>query len=124
MERILEGQVGRGIGGLRQRCAAHRKLTSKRREKIDKAITYFENHREYMCYDTYLAQGFPIGTGVVESACGHLVKERMDKAGARCCLPGADAMLRLRAIYASGNWKEFLGFHEKRTHQRLYGEAA
>lgn len=124
LERILEGKVGRVIGGLRQRCAAHRKLTSKRREKIEKAITYFENHREYMCYDTYLEQGFPIGTGVVESACGHLVKERMDKAGARWSPPGADAMLRLRAIYASGNWNDFLAFHERKKHQLLYGKAA
>jgi hypothetical protein len=124
LERILEGSVGRVIGGLRQRLAAQRTLSARRREAIERAISYFVNHRQYMEYGKYLAAGYPIGTGVVESACGHLVKQRMSKAGARWSLSGAEAMLRLRAIYASGNWKAFLEFREKREHCRLHQTAA
>jgi len=119
---ILEGRVGHVIGGLRQRLRPS--IRGKRRERLERAIRYFDNHRQYMRYDLYLSQGFPIGTGVVESACGHLVKNRMEKAGARWSPPGADAMLRLRAIHASGNGRDFLALHERREFERLYGKAA
>ena len=37
-----------------------------------------KNKAPYLKYDRYLAQGFPIATGVIEGACRHLVKDRMD----------------------------------------------
>ena len=51
-----------------------------------------------MRYDQYLARGWPIGTGVVEGACGHLVKDRMEQAGMRWTKAGAHAILDLRAV--------------------------
>ncbi len=72
---------------------------SKEKKKlVEKAITYYENHREYLNYDDCLAKGYPIGTGVVESACGHLVKDRMQKSGARWKIIGAEPVLKLRSV--------------------------
>ncbi len=51
-----------------------------------------------MCYDHYLAPGWPIGTGVGAGACGHLVKDRMEQAGMRWTQDGAQAILDLRAV--------------------------
>lgn len=117
--RTLQGKIGYVIGGLRQR-ATKQKLGKRRQKRLQAILTYLQNHRQFMHYDQYLARGFPISTGAVESACGHLVKDRMEKAGARWSIRGGEAMLRLRAIYASGNFDDYLEYHQQREHQRLY----
>jgi hypothetical protein len=60
-----------------------------------------------MKYDEYLAAGYPIGTGVVEGACRHLVKDRMEQTGMRCRNAGAQSVLSLRAIYLNDDWNTF-----------------
>ena len=68
--------------------------------------------------------GLPIATGVIEGACRHLIKDRMDITGARWSLKGAEAVLRLRSLYISGDWHEYWRFHlkqeYKRNHNALY----
>lgn len=118
---ILEGRVGHVIGGLKQR---RDNLKGNQRKALQTTITYLDNHRVYMRYHDYLACGYPIGTGVIESACGHLVKNRMEKAGARWSPQGAEAMLRLRAIHASGDYQDYLDDREHQEHQRLYQRTA
>ena len=78
----------------------------------------------YMHYDEYLARGWPIGTGVVEGACGHLVKDRMEQAGMRWTKAGAQAVLDLRAVRLNGHWDAYWLFHRQQQHQRLYGPSA
>ena len=116
---ILEGKVGYVIGALRQRISKG-KLGKKKRKIVEKAITYYENHREYMHYDEYLAKGYPIGTGVIESACGHLVKDRMQKSGARWKIVGAEPVLNLRSVYANGDWQMYQQLRVKEEYKRLY----
>jgi hypothetical protein len=77
-----------------------------------------------MHYDHYLAQGWPIGTGVVEGACGHLVKDRMEQSGMRWTPDGAQAILDLRAVRLNGDWDTYWQFHRQQQHQRLYGMAS
>ncbi len=60
-----------------------------------------------MKYDEYLEQGYPIGSGVVEGACRHLVKDRMELTGMRWSVPGAQSILRLRAVSLNGDWEQF-----------------
>lgn len=74
---ILEGHVVLVIGGLKQ-TITKRKLSKNKLKSINDVIRYFENHREWMKYDEYLKAGYPIGTGVVESSCGHTVKDRTE----------------------------------------------
>ena len=82
---ILRGRVGYVIGGLRQ-ILTKRTLRKSVRETLAKVITFFHNHRRWMQYDAYLAAGLPVGTGVVESACGSVVKHRMEGEGKRWSL--------------------------------------
>ncbi len=119
---ILEGKVSSVIAGMRIRLTKNR-IRGRRRKDVEKAITYFENHLEYMHYDEYLAAGYPIATGVVESACGHLVKDRMGKAGARWGLAGAESVLKLRCIKASGDWHDFQEIRQQSERHRLYSQA-
>jgi len=104
--RILRGE-GRGvIAGLRQ-MASKRGMKGKRREEIATVCGYFEKHLDRMHYDEYLAAGYPIATGVIEGACRHLVKDRMERSGMRWRLAGAQPMLHVRAVYQSSYWDDF-----------------
>ena len=75
-----------------------------------------------MKYDECLAAGYPIGSGVVEGACRHLIKDRMEHTGMRWLPSGAQAMLDLRATYLNVEWNGFWKFHMEREDQRLYGK--
>lgn len=119
LRRVLEGDVGYMIGGLKQMGTKHRLKSSKRR-RLEKVITYLENNRPYMRYDVCLAQGYPIGSGVVEGACRHVVKDRMEGTGMHWCIAGAQSMLHLRAIYLNGDWDTFQRYRIETATQQRY----
>lgn len=120
--RILKGEVRSVIRGLR-RMATIAGLRGKKREKLEKICGYFEVNAQRMRYDLYLAEGYPIATGVIEGACRHLVKDRMERAGMRWSLAGAQAMLDLRSIYISGQWDKFMAHRIRTETERLYPRA-
>jgi len=117
--RLLRGEVGYVIGGLKQMATKH-KLKGSRAKQLSEVIGYLERNRRFMHYDEYLAAGYPIGSGVVEGACRHLVKDRMELTGMRWCVPGAQAILDLRAVYVNGDWDSFQEHRVKQERRRLY----
>ena len=120
---LLQGRVGYVIGGLRQRLTKHG-LSGARRQALTAVITYLENNRDHMRYDIYLKAGYPIGSGVAEGACRHLVKDRMEQTGMRWTIEGAQAMLHLRATYLNNQWGDFVQERIAREQTRLYGKNA
>lgn len=114
---ILNGKAGLMAGGMR-RSATLQGLCPKARKAVDTCAGYLLNHARYLHYDRYLAQGLPVATGVIEGACRHLVKDRMDVTGARWSLTGAEAVLRLRALKSSHDFEQYWTFHEAREYQR------
>jgi hypothetical protein len=106
LRRILEGDVGRVIGGLKQ-MATKQNLRGAKLRQLQTAIGYLHRNRRFMRYDEHLAAGYPIGSGVAEGACRHLVKDRMERSGMRWVVPTAQAMLDLRAVHASDKWEQF-----------------
>ena len=115
--RVLRGKVVHVAAGIR-RSATLRGLTGQDRQRVDRCADYLLNNAALMRYDEYLADGLPIATGVIEGACRHLVKDRMDLTGARWGLEGAEAVLRLRALRASGDFEAYWRFHEAREYER------
>ena len=73
-----------------------------------------------MCYDQYLAAGYPIASGVIEGACRHFVKDRIERAGMQWTLQGAQAMLDIRNVALNDDWREFNQFRIQRETERLY----
>ena len=73
-----------------------------------------------MNYPTALAGGWPIATGIIEGACRHLVKDRMDITGARWGLPGAQAVLTLRALVSNGDFDPYWRYHLDQEHDRVH----
>jgi hypothetical protein len=65
--------------------------------------------------------GYPIASGAVEGACKNLVKDRMERSGMRWQIPGAEAVLKLRAIKLSSDMDEYWRFHIRKEQERLYG---
>jgi hypothetical protein len=85
---------------------------------IRKTLSCLQNKQAFMDYPRALANGWPIATGVIEGACRHLVQDRMGITGARWGLAGAQAMLWLRAICASGDTDAYWTWHIQQEHQR------
>jgi len=96
-------------------------LAAAPRQVVARAAAYYRRNLPYMRYDEYLARGWPIGTGVVEGACGPLVRDRMEQAGMRWTPDGAQAVLDLRAVRLNGHWDDYWPFHQHLQQQRLYG---
>ena len=119
LERILEGKVGYVIGGLKQ-MGTKGNLSKSKREQLSKVIVYLQNNRQFMKYDEYLAKGYPIGSGVVEGACRHLVKDRMEGTGMRWRVAGAQSMLNLRAVLLNDDWDCFQQYRIELNCQKLY----
>jgi hypothetical protein len=117
--RLLRGEAGYVIGGLKQ-MATKQKLRGSRAGPLRAVIGYLERNRRFMRYDEYLAAGYPIGSGVAEGACRHLVKDRLERTGMHWRVPGAQAILHLRAVYINGEWEAFQQHRIEHEHRRLY----
>ena len=74
-----------------------------------------------MRYDRYLASGYPIATGLIEGACGSLIKDRADRSGSRWSADGIQAVLNLRAVMKNGDWDDYWNYYMAAEHKRLYG---
>lgn len=118
---VLRGRASHVAAGIR-RSATKRGLKPEQRKAADKCAGYLLKYAQYMRYADYLDQGFPIATGVIEGGCRYLVKDRMDITGARWGLEGAEAVLRLRALRASGDFDEYWAFHEACEYERNHSD--
>lgn len=117
--RLLKGEVRAVVSGLRQ-MGTKRTLRGKKREKLAKICGYLENNAHRMRYDVYLAAGYPIASGVIEGACRHFIKDRMERSGMRWTIESAQAMLDMRSISLNGDWDDFIRYRIEKETQRLY----
>jgi hypothetical protein len=116
---ILHGRTGQVITRIARLAADHPPKPGGEHAKIiQKTLHYLDAKQPYLDYQRALAEGWPIATGVIEGACRHLVQDRMGITGARWSLQGAQAMLWLRAIAASGDTDAYWDWHITREHQR------
>jgi len=112
---ILDGRA-RGVAAALRDAAAG--LSAAKRKTADKTARYLDAKAPWLDYPTALAAGWPISTGVIEGACRHLVKDRMDITGARWGAETAEAILQLRALHANGDFDAYWAYHLHREHQR------
>ena len=123
---ILNGKASTVAAAIRRK-ATRRSLPTDRRAGADRCADYLLNKRGYLDYPTALNNGWPIATGIIEGACRHIVKDRMDITGARWGLDGAEAILKLRAVHANGDFDDYWAHHtaqeQRRIHQARYANA-
>jgi hypothetical protein len=116
---VLAGKATKVAGAIR-RAATKAGLEPLQRAGADSCAAYLTNKARFLDYPQALKQGWPIATGVIEGACRHLVKDRMDCTGARWGLDGAEAVLKLRALRSNGDFVEYWRFHVARERQRVH----
>lgn len=116
---ILEGRSGQVVKGLRQ-SVTKRRFRGQKKKTLTSVSGYLHRNRSRMRYDEYLAAGLPIASGAVEGACKNVIKDRMERSGMRWSEDGAEAMVKLRATYLSGDFEEFWAFHIRAEQERLH----
>src|SRR5215469_8577163 len=119
LTQVLQGKVATVVRGLR-RLATEQKLSVAKRKVLRRICRYLDKNRRRMRYDEYLAKGYPIASGVIEGACRHVVKDRMERAGMHWTVAGAQAMLDVRSVSVSGQWQAFQQHRIERATARLY----
>jgi hypothetical protein len=120
--RILSGDVGQVVKGIRQ-SITKRRLSGPKRKTLEAVADYLYRNRTRMRYDEYLANGWPIASGPVEGACKSLIKDRMERSGMRWTEQMAEAIVQLRAVFLSGDFDEYWQFHIGEDQKRLYPDA-
>lgn len=118
-ERILTGQSGQVVKGLRQ-MATKRQLSAANAKTLHGVADYYHHNRTRMHYDRYLANGWPIASGSVEGACKNLIRDRFERSGMRWTPTTAEAMLKMRALYLSGDYDTYWNWHIEQDQKRLY----
>ena len=116
---ILEGHARDVATGIRRRASTAR-LSKDKRKKADDCARYLTNKAAYLDYPNALAKGRPIATGVIEGTCRFLVKDRMAITGARWSVEGAEAVLKLRAVCANGDFPAYWEHHQQNELQRVH----
>lgn len=123
-DRLLALLAGRSGGDVARTIrwweARNKKLDDAAHMAIDTTCGYLADRTRtrLLRYKDALRDGLPIATGVIEGACRHVVKDRMDRTGARWSLTGAEAVLRLRALRASKDFDAYWAFHLEREKDR------
>ena len=118
---LLQSQTDTVIDNL-QKIKQRNRYKPTKKLAIQKVITYIVNHKHMMDYKTYLARGFPIATGAVESACGHFVQCRMERNGMRWSLKGAQNVLNIRAVNKNDDWDQYIKHYINNQQTALFGD--
>jgi hypothetical protein len=117
--RVLKGETKLVISGFRQ-MATKQNMAKTKLKKLERACHYLEKNLSRMRYNEYLKNGYQIASGVIEGACRHFVKDRMERAGMRWSIDGAQSMLNMRSTYLNDDWDDFTQYRMKKEIERLY----
>jgi hypothetical protein len=101
---LSEDRAETVIAGLRSRRATDPAA----REAMDALITYLENQKERLGYDSAKAEGMPIGSGGIESANKFIAHVRLKRSGAWWVVENGNGMLRLRCALYNGTFDRVL----------------
>ena len=116
---LLSGKTKRLIAEFRS-LARQPKISQRKRAQLLTTANYFERNLLFMDYPTYLSNGWPIASGVIEGACRHFVKDRCELSGMRWLQSGAENLLRLRAVAENNDWEDYHAYRKLQRHERLY----
>ncbi len=123
LKMLLENKVD-SVRGLLQREINKKAVSKTKLGHLQKVHKFFTTNRERMRYGDYIAAGYPIGSGVIEGACKHVIGDRMCGAGMRWEFEGAQPMLDLRVTKLNGEWDDFIKYRIQVERKQLYQTAA
>jgi hypothetical protein len=113
-KRLLRDKVKSLIKETRHVCAGQPQA-----QAVAEELGYFERNLQRMQYGSFRANGYFIGSGVVEAGCKTVIGARCKQSGMFWSQPGVENVLALRCIHASRRldefWKHRLNQHTKRN---------
>ena len=89
-------------------------LPRRHRKAGQKALEYFQTHRERMRYDLFRQKGYFIGSGVVEAACKTIACQRFKCSGMHWSQRGLKCLLSIRTALLSNRYPEFWNWHSSK----------
>lgn len=121
-EQLLDGNalaVCRAVSDLPVSTAPHPAEAYTARRQVER---YLRERRSQLAYADFLAAGYPIGSGSVESANKLVVETRLKGAGMHWTVPNANGVLALRGMVCSQRWDACWDpIVRSRRHQRRHG---
>ena len=102
-EELDDGNVEKVIKAIRKLNST----TEEQRTAINRAVGYFEKHRDRMRYDRFREKHLFVGSGVLEAGCRSVIGQRMKQSGMHWSLNGAGSMIAIRCCIWSGQWEDF-----------------
>lgn len=103
LDLLYEGETRDVISSIE----ALRPKSHEAKEYWRQSLGYFRTHEHRMNYGELRAQGYFIGSGVIESSCKHIVAARLKQAGMKWSPEHVPKMLAVRVCRASGWWQTF-----------------
>lgn len=100
---LLHNQVGKVFRALQP----HRETTSAILPPVNAADRYLDQRRSQLDYRGAQRQGWPIGSGEIESGHRHVIQHRLKLAGCWWKEPHAQAMRNLRVARANQRWDAY-----------------
>ncbi len=100
-----------------------RRLTSPEQQAAyQAALNYLARRQTMIDYPHFERQGWPIGSGAVESSHKHVVQRRLKQAGMRWAEHNLNPMLALRNLIANGRWSaewpQLVAYRRQQRRQR------
>jgi hypothetical protein len=106
---LWEGKYPQLLQRLAEECRRTRSLP--KHQALKELMTYLQNQGDRLAYERFRAAGYDIGSGRVESACKHVVANRMKRSGMIWSDDGAQDLLSLRTAYLNGAWDQLWAEH-------------
>ena len=109
--KIKEGKIKTLLDSIEKKYKEN--LTGEARREFN----YYRQNQDRMKYDIYSANGWFIGSGVIESGCKTIVCQRFKQSGMIWSLNGVKSLLPLRTLLMSNRLEEFFRYRKKHLEQ-------
>lgn len=100
---LFDGNITEVVARIRALAIQHPEVL----DRLEREARYFEKHADRMRYKTFREKGYQIGSGVIESACKHVVGQRCKQASMRWEEPGINAVLDFRCLLKNNGWNKY-----------------
>jgi hypothetical protein len=104
LQELIHMEGPKFIQSLRQLRAAQE---PKAQEPLDNLIDYLSDNCDSLWYRTRLAEGLPIGSGLVEGTCKNMIGKRLKQNSPRWRVRRAENMAALRCLHYSDLWEAY-----------------
>lgn len=102
-DQLYQGNIDKVVTRIRRLAIVNPSIV----EDVEREIGYFDKHAHRMQYQKFRHKGYHIGSGIIESACKHVVAQRCKQASMKWTQKGIDAVLFWRCLLKNQSWNRF-----------------